>query len=336
MSADQQLVGVRVLDLGIWRPAPYAAQLLAELGATVTKIEPPGGDPMRVFTSLYRTLNHRKQIIEIDLKSDAGRAELVSLLASCDVVLEGFRPGVAARLGVDATAALAANPRVIHCSISGFGQVGPLADASGHDINYQAWAGTLGGAGTGGVETAGASSALPVADLAGGAFAALSICAALTRRGLVGADRYEGERIDVSMADVLVTWAAPESGGELTSGDGASGNFPGYGTFACADGSVSLGIVTEDPFWRSLCRALALDDVADLDVTSRAAQGAALRARLATTIVTRGRDELVAVLLSEGVPVAPVLSRAEAIALEHFAARGTVADGVIAHPVRYG
>jgi crotonobetainyl-CoA:carnitine CoA-transferase CaiB-like acyl-CoA transferase len=326
-----QLAGVRVLDLGIWRPVPYATQLLAELGAEVTKVKPPGGDPMRVFGPLYRTLNGAKRVIELDLKSDDGRARLAEMIRHADVVIEGFRPGVAERLGAGFDDALALNPRVIYCSISGFGQEGPLASAPGHDLNYQAWSGVLAER-----EPEVHVPGIPVGDLAGGAFAAMAVCAALARRGLVGIERFEGERIDVSMADALVTWAGPDAGGELTEGESAGANFPGYGTFACRDGWLTLGIVTEDPFWRALCVALGLDDIADHDVDARVADGGVLRARVDDALADRDRDEIVEVLLAAGVPVAPVLSREEAIAHEHFTARGTVVDGVSGHPVRFG
>jgi crotonobetainyl-CoA:carnitine CoA-transferase CaiB-like acyl-CoA transferase len=330
--APGQLDGLRVLDLGIWRPVPYAAQLLAELGAAVTKVEPPGGDPMRVFPSLYETLNGRKRIVELDLKSDAGRAEVAALMGANDVVMEGFRPGVATRLGVDGAQCRRLNRTVIHCSISGFGQLGPLADAPGHDLNYQAWAGALGGS-----DDVDQPRGLPVGDLAGGAFAAMAVCAAVARRGLVGSARYDGESIDVSMADVLLTWAGPETGGELTSGDQPGRNFPAYGRFTCADGAIALGIVTEDHFWRALCGALALTDLAALDAAGRAARGDEVRTRVATVIVGRRRDEVVRELLAVGVPVAPVLSRHEAVRHEHFLARGTVdGSGRLGHPVRFG
>ncbi len=327
-----QLQGVDVLDLGIWRPAPYATQLLAELGATVTKVEPPGGDPMRAFPDLYEQLNASKRVVELDLKSDEGRVALRPLLAA-DVVVEGFRPGVAGRLGVGPADVAAVNPRAIHCSISGFGQDGPMAAAAGHDLNYQAWSGVL-AARAPEIGTSG----IPVADLAGGTFAALAVCAALVRRA---ADPDGcGERIDVSMADVLVSWAGPDAGGELAGGDRPAQGFPAYGTFACADGSVTLGIVTEDHFWSSLCGLVGLDDVAGLTVTERVAAGPDLRARLAGAVARQRRDALVAQLLAAGVPAAPVLDRTEALALDHFRARGTVAaatdDGPpVRHPVRF-
>jgi CoA:oxalate CoA-transferase len=332
ITTGDQLRGIEVVDLGIWRPAPYATQLLAELGASVTKVEPPGGDPMRSFPDLYVQLNSRKRVVELDLKAADGRDRLRPLLVAADVVVEGFRPGVADRLGIGPDAVAELNPRAIHCSISGFGQDGPLASAAGHDLNYQAWSGVLAARAP---DTG--SSGIPVADLAGGMFAALAVCAALARRA--GSAGGPGERIDVSMADVLVSWAGPDAGGDLTAGDRPAEGFPAYGTFACADGSITLGVVTDDRFWSDLCSIVGLEDVADLSAVERVSAGPDLRARLAEAIAHRQRDPLVDLLLSAGVPAAPVLERSEAVALEHFRVRGTVADDGhaprIGHPVRF-
>ncbi|HEY8058181.1 MAG TPA: CoA transferase, partial [Acidimicrobiales bacterium] len=135
------LEGVRVLDLSIWRPGPYATQLLVEMGADVVKVEPPGGDPMRVFPALFADLNAGKRGAAVDLKDPAGRRAVLRRAAGADVVIEGFRPGVAVRLGVGEADVRSVNPTVVYCSISGYGQDGPLVAAPGHDINYQAWAG---------------------------------------------------------------------------------------------------------------------------------------------------------------------------------------------------
>src|SRR5437899_3224419 len=191
------LAGLRVLDLSIWRPGPYATQLLAEIGADVLKVEPPGGDPMRRYPELFTSLNANKRSIVLDLKADADRARALELAAEADVVVEGFRPGVTDRLGVGYGDVLAVNPTVIYCSVSGMGQDGPLASVPGHDLNYQAWAGVL--APEGGAPVV---PAVPLADLAGGMAAAFAVCAAALRRANTG----EGERIDVAMSDVLATW----------------------------------------------------------------------------------------------------------------------------------
>ncbi len=317
--ADRPLQGTHVLDLGIWRPAPFATQLLAELGASVTKVEPPGGDPMRMFPALYRTLNERKQVVEHDLKDEAGLVAVRRLAADVDVAVEGFRPGVADRLGVGYRALLEVNPRIIYCSISGYGQTGPLVDTPGHDLNYQAYAGFLAAR-----APRSTRAGIPVGDLAGGTYAAMTICATLAGRG----SHDTGTYLDVSMTDVLLSWAGPEIGGAFASSDDPGAAFPGYGTFACADGFVTLGVVSEDAFWVALCDALGLPDRRHLDVAGRAAMGDRLRAELADAIAARPRDQLVDALIGVGVPVAPVLTAREAMRSEAF-------EPNLGHPVRF-
>jgi alpha-methylacyl-CoA racemase len=318
------LQGVRVLDLSIWRPAPYATQLLAELGAEVIKVEPPGGDPMRTYPGLFAGLHADKRGLVLDLKDPVDRARALELAAGADVVVEGFRPGVVDRLGVGYEQVRAVNPGVVYCSVSGLGQDGPLAFAPGHDLNYGAWSAML--APDGGEP---AVPAIPVADLAGGMAAAFAVCAALVRATRTG----EGERIDVAMAGVLATWtgvqapATEESTGERDEPN--SRGVPGYGTFATAAGGyVVLGVISEDHFWGPLCRALGLDDEAGLGFAARMARLDELQAHLSAAIAGRGRDELVETLLAAGVPVAPVLDRAEMVGLDHFRAIGAVT----AHP----
>ena len=135
---DGLLSGMRVLDFGQWRPAPYATQLLADLGAEVLKVEQPGGDPMRAFPEIFATVAGHKRSVVLDLKDPRDRARALELAAEADVVVEGWRPGVAARLGVGPEDVRGVNPSVVYCSLSGFGASGPLRDAPGHDVNYQA------------------------------------------------------------------------------------------------------------------------------------------------------------------------------------------------------
>jgi len=326
--ADGLLAGVRVLDLSIWRPGPYATQLLAELGADVIKVEPPGGDPMRAYAGLFASLHADKRSVEVDLKSETGRRRVLDLARDADVVIEGFRPGVAARLGVGWDDVRAVQPSIVYCSVSGLGQDGPLAQAPGHDLNYVAWSGAL--APEGGPPV---TPAVPVADLSGGLAAAFAICAALLRCARTG----EGERIDVSMTSVLATWTgavAPradevEAERTRTSSTSTTRGVAGYGTFRTSDGGwIALGVLTEDHFWAPLCRALGLDDAAGLGFVDRTARLDELRERLAVAIAARGRDELVADLLDAGVPAAPVLSRDEMVELEHL----RVQQAVTAHP----
>ncbi len=325
------LTGIRVLDLSIWRPGPYATQLLAELGADVIKVEPPGGDPMRGYPDLFANLNVNKRSIVLDLKSEPGVRRAHELAVAADVVVEGFRPGVAARLSVGYDELHALNPSVVYCSVSGLGQDGDLAQVTGHDLNYQAWAGVLAPDGGDPVVPA-----VPIADLAGGMAAAFAICAALVRRERSG----DGERIDVAMADVLATWTGavrPQASGVDPSARGVAG----YGTFATADGRhLVLGVLTEDHFWQPLCAALGLDDCAELGFVERMARVPQLQALIAGAIARRDRDDLVAELMALGVPAAPVLDRAEMVALPHFTQRGAVtadpwATPATGYPVRF-
>jgi crotonobetainyl-CoA:carnitine CoA-transferase CaiB-like acyl-CoA transferase len=336
MVGSGLLDGVRVLDLSIWRPGPYATQLLAEAGADVLKVEPPGGDPMRQYPGLFARLHVNKRSVVLDLKSDAGRNRVLELAADADVAVEGFRPGVVDRLGVGYEALRGVNPRIIYCSVSGMGQFGPLSAVPGHDVNYQAWAGML--APTGGAPV---EQSVPLADLAGGLTAAFAISAALVRRLSAG----EGERIDVSMSDVLATWTgvtSPDGGtpdtAETSSVRNAGQAVPGYGTFETADHRfVSLGVVSEDHFWSSLCDALKLEDLRGIGFTDRVSRGKELQSVVAEAIAGREFDELVPALLEGGVPAAPVLKRAEMAELPHFRERAAVLPGpMVGHPVHFG
>jgi crotonobetainyl-CoA:carnitine CoA-transferase CaiB-like acyl-CoA transferase len=324
------LEGIRVVDLSVWRPGPYATQLLAGFGADVVKVEPPGGDPMRAFPELFATLNAAKQSMRLDLKARADRETFLDMAAEADVVVEGFRPGVVDRLGVGYTAVRARNPGVVYCSVSGFGQSGPLVDAPGHDLNYLAWAGALSPDGE-----APSVPRIPVADLAAGLAAATAVCAACVRRLRSG----EGAYLDVAMIDVLASWtgaAAPR----LEGNDAATRAIAGYGTFPTSDGGyVTLGVLAEAPFWAALCRELGLDEHAGLSFGERAEQTAALQPVVAAAVATRRRDELVQALLAAGVPVAPVLDRPGVLASPHLRARGTVTESeasvnVVWDPVR--
>jgi crotonobetainyl-CoA:carnitine CoA-transferase CaiB-like acyl-CoA transferase len=328
------LTSVRVLDLSIWRPGPYATQLLVELGADVVKIEPPGGDPMRVFPTLFAVLNAGKRSAAVDLKDTAGKTAVLEAAAEADVVVEGFRPGVVRGLGVDDEGVRRMNPNVVYCSISGYGQHGPLAEHPGHDINYQSWAATLEPRSP---DEEPVVPRPPIADLAGGAYAAFAVCAALVQRSRTG----EGESIDVSMTDVLASWTGAVPPLTLPDGQAVGGQVAGYGTFQTADGGwVALGVISEDHFWTGLTRTLGLDDAAALTFPERLALGNSLTERIAKAIAERDRDDVVRELASSGVPASPILSQHEMVRADVFRARGTVADGpggeaVMQHPLQY-
>src|SRR3954454_10489339 len=221
------LDGMRVLDAGIWRPVPHATQLLADIGATVLKLEPPGGDPMRHFPDIFEDVAAGKRSVVVDLKTDAGRALALSLARDADVFTEGWRPGVAARLGVGYDDVRAVNASIVYGSLSGFGQTGPLAAVPGHDLNYQARAGALSrGTNAPGGEPP-AIPLLPVADLAGATMLARAVCAAWPPKLQTG----EGEYVDVSMTEVVATWRGNRRSVRTAGRDEPSGGSAGYGVF---------------------------------------------------------------------------------------------------------
>ncbi len=323
------LEGMRVLDTSMWRPMPHATQILCDLGADVLKVERPGGDPMRTYPELFAALARGKRSIELDLKSDDGRARLEELVAECDVFCESWRPGVADRLGFGADALRARRPEVIYCSISGYGQNGPWRDMPGHDLNYQALAGAI--APRPGDRTAPEIPRLPAADLEAGTLAALLVCAAWAKRMATG----EGERIDVAMADVMAWWIGPRSGvaldATLSQGDPdgtRAGRSPGYGVFTTSDGAyVTLAPLSEPHLWRAIADALELgEDLASMPFAERIADVAGINASVAQAIAVLTRDEALERLRRTGAPVAPVLSPEEAAVHEQFVARETLGD----------
>jgi len=258
------LDGVRVLDLSQYLPGPHGAQILADLGAEVVKVEPPGGDPMAGIgprdgdgiSAFYKLINAGKTVLRLDLKSAGDKRAFQDLVGGADVLLESYRPGVLARLGLGTQALRALNPRLVHCALSGFGQSGPAAGAGGHDITYMALGGGLATSGT--VERPVAAHP-PAADFAGGMQAALTILAALLRRARTGA----GAVIDVSLMETVLAWQgivltgarrpgwAPARGAGLLSGGAAC-----YGVYETADGRfVALGAL-EEKFWANFCRAM--------------------------------------------------------------------------------
>jgi crotonobetainyl-CoA:carnitine CoA-transferase CaiB-like acyl-CoA transferase len=308
---------VSILDLSIWRPGPYATSLLCALGADVLKVEPPGGDPMRHYPELFAAVNAGKRSIVLDLKSPEGRSRALELAGAADVVVEGFRPGVMARLGLVEGAVRALNPGVVYCSISGYGQTDPRAELPGHDINYQAWAGAL--SPEGGRAT---DPPLPTADLASGLAAAFGVCAALLGR-VAGAS---GSYLDVAMTDVMATWTgsattatatATAAGAVATAGAVGtnSSSVPGYGLFDTADDQqVALGVLNEQHFWSALCGELGLMALSELDFEHRTRRSHECNGAVRDAIRRRHRDELVHALITAGVPVAPVLDRASMVA----------------------
>jgi crotonobetainyl-CoA:carnitine CoA-transferase CaiB-like acyl-CoA transferase len=331
-SAGAPLAGVRVLDLTRLLPGPLAAMHLADLGADVIKIEDTGAGDY-ASPAVRALVNRNKRAIRIDLKHAQGVATLLRLCREADVLVEGFRPGVMQRLGVGYEAVAAVNPRIVYCSISGFGQTGPLRDTPGHDLNYASLAGVTDQVGN----AAGpALSNLPLADLLGGTMTSVAgMLAALFDAARSG----RGRHVDIAIADgVLAHAVLPLAGlhqhGEVPrTGQGAlTGALACYGFYRTADArQVAVGAL-EAKFWHELCSTLERPDLAPLHRSGDPATEERLRAELESIFGARPLAHWRS-LFHDGLGcVTPVLRIDESLEHPHFRARGmrVVADDAAA------
>ncbi len=329
------LAGLRVIDFTRLLPGGYATQVLADFGADVIKVEEPiGGDPARWSapivgdTSLYfAALNRNKRSLAIDLKAPEGRDAVARLIATADVVVESFRPGVMTRLGLGPHTLRERHPRLIYCAITGYGQNGPLAHRAGHDLNFAGYSGLL-------ALNRASAEALPtlpptqIADLAGGALPALiGILTALVGRGVSG----QGDLVDVSMLDgtlalqpltaiaALALGQAPQPGTtQLHGGD------PVYAIYATADGRALTLAALEPKFWARFCALVGKPEWVPLHGTTDAAQRATLARDLTALFATRALADWLTLLEGEETCVGPVLDLAEALAAPQAQARQMV------------
>jgi len=302
---------ISILDCTTLLPGPYATMILRELGANVLKIEKPGfGETLRKANpGLYNYLNSRKKLITLDLKHSKGHGLFLKLAEDADVIVEGFRPGVTKRLGIDFNMAKKANPSIIYCSISGYGQTGPYAHLPGHDINYMGLVGQLSLCGdpeSGRPEYPGG---LQVADMSGSMFAVISILAALMRQKESSSALF----LDIAMAETCAMWVVPRFFEYIDQNRPQKSIFMGrgpYGVFETRDGKyISLGVF-EDHFWDNLCNAIGFDDLE----TDESLKGWANRNRQRHKIVPRlekvfrekDLDYWLNRLGKANVPVAPV------------------------------
>ena len=331
------LSGVRVLDLSVTLPGPYCTLLLAHFGAEVFKVERPNaGDTMRATDPwLYENLNRGKKSVVLDLKTERGRDVIRLLARKADVVVEGFRPGVVKRFGADYDSLKAVNPKIVYCSISGFGQEGPYRDRPGHDIDYMALSGAL--AMTGRVEEdlpEGHVQKIPVSDFASGLFAANAILANLA------AKERRSVYIDVSMTDLMLSWAALKSGhyfAEPTPKKPPAE--PHYGVFKTKDDKhVALGVI-EDHFWQRLCRYFGWEDfLADPQLATykgRIERAEHILPRLRAAVAEREQSALTEDLLSFGVPCSPVQNWAEVTEDPHVRYRELLGGGIDSSGQKY-
>ena len=323
------LDGITVLDLATVGPAARASRWLADYGATVVKVGAvPSREGVQIVPVFYAYSGHRgMKRAHFDLKSPDGREAFLRLAERADVVIESFRPGVVARLGIAYDDVAARNPAVVYCSTSGYGQDGPHAQWAGHDLNYLAVGGFLDCT----QPAEGGQPPIPGATLAdsagGGMHAVMAILAALVRRARTG----EGAHLDVAVADGVLALMALQVDEHLVTGESPgyrhgllTGRYACYDTYAASDDRWLSVAAIENRFWRNLCTKLGLEQWADHQ-TDDAVQDE-IRADLRRVFATRTRDEWTAELAPADTCVAPVLSVAELVDDPQYAARGAFAD----------
>jgi crotonobetainyl-CoA:carnitine CoA-transferase CaiB-like acyl-CoA transferase len=324
-----KLSGLRVIDLSVFLPGPMMTVMMADQGAEVIKIETAAGDPARTQAPFeagqsvwFRNLNRGKKSIVLDLKSAEGKVRLWELIDSADVFVEGFRPGVMQRLGFDYDAVSARNPRIVYCSISAFGQQGPLAHHPAHDMATQALAGFMsvndGPDGTPVVPGTASS------DMAAGLTALSATLMALMGRASTG----KGDYIDCAMFDSLLPWCVHTAGSAIMGGDApvssqqrSLGGAAFYQVYQTRDGKhVVLG-GREIKFAENLLTALSRPDLI-AHAEREAGQQGELIAYLRTIFATRTRNEWVNWFADKDVAFAPVLDFREALDEPHIVQRG--------------
>ena len=313
----QPLAGLKVVDFAMFVPGPFASAILADLGAEVVKVEPLGGDPGRSYVPpQFRTENRNKRSIAINLKAPEARKVVERLVRDADFVLEGFRPGVAKRLGIDFATLSRVNGKLIHCSISGYGQTGPWRERPGHDVNYVAAAGGL--AFPGQWLKPPIRSSLAIADMAGGSFAAIALLAALAERNRTG----RGAQLDLSLFEAAFFWSAMRHSLSHDA-DPRAHLFPVNDVFETKDGKrLTLGIL-EDHFWNnfvSLAPELQREEFST--DAKRRANGDRLSAMLEKVILTRTAGEWLRLCEENDVPVDLCLTAAQSAELPQNVERG--------------
>ncbi|MFG3497443.1 CaiB/BaiF CoA transferase family protein [Streptomyces sp. NPDC047928] len=332
-TGDGPLAGVRVVELAGIGPGPFAAMLLADLGADVVRVDRPGGAGLGIDPA-YDLTNRNKRSVLLDLKAPDGPARVLDLAERADILIEGYRPGVAERLGVGPDQCLARNPKLVYGRMTGWGQDGPLAQRAGHDIAYIAVTGALSMIGEpDGPPTVPANL---LGDYAGGAlYLVVGVLAALHH---ARADGGAGQVVDAAITDGTAHLTTMIHGMLAAGGwqdrRGANlldGGCPFYGTYETADGGHMAVGALEQRFYDEFARLLGIEEQARAraDIT----RWGDLRAAVAARFRTRTRAEWTAVFEGSDACVAPVLSLAEAPAHPHLAARGTFTDhGGITQP----
>ena len=335
------LDGLRVLDLSNQLSGPYCAMLLGDLGADVVKVEHPvGGDPARLAaphlageSAPFMTVNRNKRSITVDLKTPDGLAIARRLAARADVVLENWRPGAAARLGLGYDDVRRLNPRAVYCSISGFGQTGPYASRGGFGRIAQGMSGLM--SINGDVDGPPLVVPIPIADIGTGMFGLIGILAALAHRERTGL----GQAVDASLLETPIAWSVYEAASLFATGEvprrlgqGHRTNAP-YQAFRTSDGWLNLGGGSQQ-FWRAICAVLGLEPLADdprfRTPALRVAHREELEALLQPRFLTASTAVWLEKLEAAGVPAGPILTYDQVFADPHVKARAMAVE--VNHP----
>ncbi len=335
-----KLTGIKVVDLSVFLPGPMLTLMMADQGAEIFKIEAAAGDPAREQAPFeagqsvwFRNLNRGKKSLVLDLKSEAGKARLWEMIDDADVFIESFRPGVMKRLGFDYARVSARNPRIVYCSISAFGQEGPLSHHPAHDMAVQAMAGFL--SVNDGPDGAPVVPGVAASDMAAGLTALSAVLMALVGRTVSG----RGDYIDCAMFDALLPWCAHTAGSAIAGGPSprsaeqrSLGGAGFYQVYETADGQhVVLG-GREIKFAENLLGALGRPDLVAV-ARREAGEQDELIAFLRGVFVTRTRDEWVAWFEDKDVAFAPVLDFREAFDQPYVVERGLWIEHEGAHQI---
>ncbi|MFM8557654.1 MAG: CaiB/BaiF CoA transferase family protein [Betaproteobacteria bacterium] len=350
-----QLEGLRVVDLTRILSGPFCSMFLADLGAEVIKIEDPdGGDPIRGqgeqrhgFSLYFASFNRNKRSVTLNLRSEQGKAVLRQLIASADVLVENYRPGVLDRMGFDRETLKSIRPDLVICRVTGFGLDGPYADRPAFDFIAQAMSGLM--SVTGEADGAPMRAGPPLSDLVAGAYAAMGVLAALIRRGRTGA----GEEVSTALTDSMVSMLAFMATNYFATGKvpQRSGNDHGlvspYGLFEAADGQVAIA-PSNDGVYQKLLSALGLERLRDhpefRSNRDRFERRAVINAEINQVIRTRGIDHWVSVLNAAGVPCGKVLDIGQVFddpQIQHQQMRLTIDDprhgplDVLGFPIKF-
>ncbi len=342
----KKLSGVRVIDLSQFLPGPMLTLMMADQGADVIKVEPPGGDPARTMEPFengqsvwFRSLNRGKTSLTLDLKSAEGAAALLQLCETADVFVEAFRPGVMARLGFDYAQLANINPKLVYCSISAFGQSSPWADHPAHDMAVQALAGFL--SVNDGPDGAPVVPGVPAADLAAGLTGLSAVMMALYAAQKTG----RGDYIDCAMLDALMPWSAHIAGlallggaAPVSSAQRSLGGAAFYQVYATADAKFIVLAGREMKFVAALLHAFGRADLISLGELPAGPAQAPLRAFLQDMFKTRSQAAWISWFADKDVAFAPVLDFAESFshpAVAHMVATDAQGNRQIAPAIRF-